>query len=181
MKKNKKIILIFSFLAVIILVLGLVSVFIQKNKLLQLPILPEVKEEKSLMLDTEVKTVDGQSVIDFFISPNKEELTMAAFTYKAIVKNNGIGDQSKVIKSEKLTKDAWSFPIFRLTNINPQENSGEIEVAGFRLGSTPYFITEKTLLFSINIENDSDSNVDLLLDRENTKFFTSDVVTELPY
>jgi len=179
MNKNKKILV----LLVLVVAAGLVYFFLSQKQegvfTVQKP--KQMMEENLLSVSAEnVSDEEGNKIV-VYLNPLKENVSMAAFSFKATLKQDSITKTAKLIKSQKLVDDAWSFPIFRFNNPEEVEGQQIVEVAGFRLGNAPYYIAEKIPLFEIQQDNLSVSLPEIMIDRENTKFYSSDAVTELPY
>lgn len=181
-KFDKKIILYAVLITVAVLFLGLY--LRSENKIVQLG-QPSVPSEKVVTnkaeLEAKITDKDGEPVIAVSLKPISESFTLSAFTIKGVLTHSSLNSQTPIEKNSKLNDEAWSFPIFRVAENESGDGKLVVEIAAFRLGNAPYVIDKETVIFYVPIQSmENNEKVIFTPDPENTKFFASDAVTEVP-
>lgn len=139
------------------------------------------KEETSLTIGAKTIDVNGERKIALFIKPFKD-FTLSAFSIRARVTQKGLTPKTKIEKSEKLSDAGWSFPMFKMLEDKSSSDSFIVEIAGFRLGNSPYTISSETAFAYLPIDQkDAKYPVSISIDREKTKFYASDATSKINY
>lgn len=132
------------------------------------------KEEKKVKLSLKREDVNtNTSRVFITITPLKEPITLSAFEM-SLISSSVNAKQIKITPNQELTKFAWQFP---LTLSENSDTGSVIKISGFRLGNSPFSISEGLVLAVIEVNK----NESVEFNNQNIKFFASDALTIIPF
>ncbi len=140
-------------------------------------------ETKSAQIKIGVKVIEinDKKKIAIYIKPIKDT-TLSAFNIGATIQQKGINSNVKLEKPETMIDQSWSFPILKVINNTTKKDNITIEISAFKLGNTPYTISDETVIAYLPIEQEyTNSPVSININTENTNFYAADAVTEILY
>lgn len=164
--KNKLPIIILGLIG-IILIAGGSYYFYQKYQIKQTAEITTIKPQLTIKL---VRI--SNTKIEIYLSPVEKSVEISAFQLNG--KLSGVTNDSDVVLeiNKDLQNQAWSFPIAKIEN-------GELKIAGFRLGNSPYTLTDNFYLGTVSSTNNTDLGI--AINNTDTVFYSSDALTKIPY
>lgn len=175
MKLDKKII-IGGIVAAILLSLALGYVLFGRNLFSLKDFVSQTQtkkqpEDKPLTVTLKAVQDGGGQKLEIYLSA-KKPVDLAAFQFRASLPPSISDDDLSLTTNLELKQQAWTFPIARI-------EAGEVKLAGFRLGNSPYQIGHE-LLFA-TLTTGSKTPLSLTINHDDSIFYAADATTQIPF
>ena len=165
MIKNKKI--FFSLIAVffILVFTGMGFYFYRVRR--------EVKQNLVSSAQTKISIVNTDNAVKLYLSNNQVDKKPAISAFQIHLKTTLAPDEYELKINPILQNQNWTFPLVK-------KETGELKVSGFRMGSTPYEITDSGILFFTLVpKTTKDAGVEII--KANTLFYDSNAQPTISY
>lgn len=133
----------------------------------------EVKQDLNSTVQMKVSLVHADNTAKLYLSNNQTENKPIISAFQIHLTTSLSSDEYELKINPILQNQNWTFPLVK-------KEGNELKISGFRMGSTPYEITNSGILFFTLIPN-TNKAININLVKNNTLFYDNNAQPTITY